>query len=269
MPEPQSSVVAPRQISGLNVIGLKTFIRKETARFMNVYMQTIIAPLVTLFLFFIVFSLALGGAEREIMGVPYFQFLAPGLLMMTMVQNAFSNSSSSIVIAKVQGNIVDVLMPPLSAGEILAGYALGSLIRGLMIGFVGLIMVSLFLHVTIHSVWMVITYAVLGNMLLGLLGVIGGLWSEKFDHLAAVTNFIITPMTFLSGTFYALTALPPLWQKVALMNPFFYMIDGFRAGFIGIPEADITTGILMLTGLNAALALCAWKMLQTGYKTKS
>lgn len=269
MPDAQPSVVEPRRISGINVIGLKTFIRKETSRFMNVYMQTIIAPLVTLFLFFIVFSLALGGQERMIMGVPYFQFLAPGLLMMTMVQNAFSNTSSSIVIAKVQGNIVDVLMPPLSAAEILTGYVVGSLIRGLMIGLVGLAMVALFLHVTIHSVWMVLAYAILGNLLLGLLGIMGGLWSEKFDHLAAVTNFIITPMTFLSGTFYALDALPPVWQNVALANPFFYMIDGFRAGFIGIPEADITTGLIMLTSLNAALALAAWKMLQTGYKTKS
>jgi len=269
---PAPTTVGPRIMKGINWIGLRTFIRKETARFMNVYMQTLIAPLVTLFLFFIVFTLALGGGQgqsREILGVPYVAFLAPGLLMMTMIQNAFSNSSSSITIAKVQGNIVDVLMPPLSAGEILAGYALGSLIRGLMIGAIGIAFLALFLHVTVHSIWMVAGYALLGNLMLGLLGILGGLWSEKFDHLAAVTNFIITPMTFLSGTFYPLTALPDAWQKVALCNPFFYMIDGFRAGFIGVPEADITTGIILLTCLNAALAFMAWQMLDKGYKIKS
>lgn len=272
MPEPSFSTVAPRQMKGVNWIGLKTFIRKETARFMNVYLQTLIAPLITLFLFFIVFTLALGNGGNEarlIMGVPYVSFLAPGLLMMTMVQNAFANSSSSITIAKVQGNIVDVLMPPLSAGEILAGYALGSLIRGLMIGAIGIAVIGLFLHVTVHSLALVAVYAILGNLMLGLLGVLGGLWSEKFDHLAAVTNFIITPLTFLSGTFYPLTALPELWQKLALCNPFFYMIDGFRAGFIGIAEADIPTGLIMLVCINAALAGGAWLMLAKGYKTKS
>lgn len=269
MSQSHSSPVAPRPMKGVNWIGLQTFIRKETARFMNVYMQTLIAPLVTLFLYFIVFMLALGGGDREVMGVPFVAFIAPGLLMMTMIQNAFSNSSSSITIAKVQGNIVDVLMPPLSAGEILAGYALGSLIRGLLIGLIGIVVLEVFLDLPIHSFWMIAIFAVLGNLMLGLLGILGGLWSEKFDHLAAVTNFIITPMTFLSGTFYPLAALPEVWQKIALLNPFFYAIDGFRAGFIGIPEADIMTGIMFLTCLNAALAFVAWQMLDKGYKIKT
>lgn len=267
------ATVAPRHMKGVNWIGLRTFIRKETARFLNVYMQTLIAPLVTLFLFFIVFNLALSGGQgaeaRQILGVPYVAFLAPGLLMMTMIQNAFANTSSSITIAKVQGNIVDVLMPPLSAGEILAGYVIGSLIRGLLIGAIGIVVLAIFLHVTIHSVLLVATFAILGNLMLGLLGIMGGLWSEKFDHLAAVTNFIITPMTFLSGTFYPLTALPETWQKIALCNPFFYMIDGFRTGFIGVAEADITTGIILLTCLNAVLAFVSWQMIDKGYKTKS
>ena len=269
MSQSQPATVTPRQMKGVNWIGLRTFIRKETARFMNVYMQTLIAPLVTLFLFFIVFMLALGGGDRQVLGVPFVAFLAPGLLMMTMIQNAFSNTSSSITIAKVQGNIVDVLMPPLSAGEILTGYLVGSLIRGLLIGVIGVAVLAIFLDVTIHSIWMVVVFAILGNLLLATLGVLGGLWSEKFDHLAAVTNFIITPMTFLSGTFYPLTALPDMWQKIALINPFFYMIDGFRAGFIGVPETDIMTGVLFLTCLNAVLAFLAWQMLDKGYKIKT
>lgn len=268
MSEPSS--VTPRIMPAVNWIGLQTFIKKETARFLNVYMQTLVAPLVTLFLFFVVFSLALGGAgHREILGVPYMEFLAPGLLMMTMIQNAFANSSSSIIIAKVQGNIVDVLMPPLSPAEILAGYAIGSLIRGLMIGVIGIVMLAIFLHVSIESAWLAIVYATLGNLMLGLLGILAGLWSEKFDHMAAVTNFIVTPMTFLSGTFYPLESLPEFWQKVALSNPFFYMIDGFRAAFIGVPEANIQTGVILLTCMNVALAFAAWKMLATGYKIKS
>lgn len=259
----------PRIMKGMNWIGLRTFVHKETARFLNVYMQTIIAPLITLALFFTVFAISMGGHGREVLGVPYVHFLAPGLLMMAMIQNAFSNSSSSIVIAKVQGNIVDVLMPPLSAGEILAGYVCGSLIRGMMIGLVGLLLMPLVLDIQIHSYPMILIFAVLGNMMLGLLGVMGGLWSEKFDHIAAVTNFVITPLTFLSGTFYALTDLPDFWQKIAVLNPFFYMIDGFRYGFIGVAEVDIKTGLIMLITINGLLAFGAWRMLVTGYKTKS
>jgi ABC-2 type transport system permease protein len=266
---PAGTPVSPRILKGINVVGLKTFIFKETSRFLNVYTQTLIAPLVTLFLFLVIFVLSLGGGGREILGVPYINFLAPGLLMMTMIQNAFSNTSSSIMISKIQGNIVDVLMPPLSSGEILAGYLIGSLLRGLIIGLLGIAAFFLILHIQIHSLWMVIVYAVLGNLMLGTLGVIGGLWSEKFDHLAAVTNFIITPMTFLSGTFYSFDALPELWRKIALFNPFFYMIDGFRAGFTGVVEADIHIGIILLTCLNAVLVAVTWQMLNSGYKIKS
>ncbi len=266
---PATPTVSPRIMKGINLIGLKTFIHKETSRFLNVYMQTLIAPLVTLFLFFTVFALSLGAGDRQILGVPYIQFLAPGLLMMTMIQNAFSNSSSSITIAKVQGNIVDVLMPPLSSAEILTGYAIGALIRGLLIGVIGISALLLVLHVHIDNIALVIVYAILGNLMLGLIGILGGLWSEKFDHLAAVTNFIITPMTFLSGTFYAYDALPEVWQKIALWNPFFYMIDGFRAGFIGVAEASIPTGLALLTGMNILLVGLAWRMLSTGYKIKS
>jgi ABC-2 type transport system permease protein len=261
--------ISPRRLSGFNFIGLLTLVQKETGRFLNVYMQTVLAPLVTLFLFLIVFMLALGGEGRVIMGVPYLHFLAPGLLMMAMAQNAFANSSSSLIIAKVQGTIVDVLMPPLSPFELLCGYTIGAAVRGLMIGVVGFIVLELVLGLPLANIFHVILFAILGNVFMGLLGILGGLWSEKFDHMAAVTNFVVTPLTFLSGTFYALSSLPPLWQDVALINPFFYMIDGFRSGFIGVPEASVLTGAAVLLGVSAVLALACWYLLKTGYKIKS
>ena len=260
--------IEPRIIGSFNRIGLETLVRKEVGRFMNVYIQTILAPLMTLALFFTVFAISLGG-NREVFGVPYMHFLAPGLLMMTMIQNSFANSSSSLIIAKVQGNIVDLLMPPLSATEILLGYIIGALIRSLMIGFIGIALIMLVLHLPMERPLLVISFAILGNMMMGVLGIIGGLWAEKFDHLATLTNFIVTPLTFLSGTFYALDALPPLWQSVAHFNPFFYIIDGFRAGFIGTPEASLTTGVAILILSNLILISTAWWMIKTGYKTKS
>ncbi len=260
--------IQPRIIGSFNGIGLKTLVSKEVGRFLNVYFQTIFAPLITLALFFTVFSISIGG-DRIVFGVPYMQFLAPGLLMMTMIQNSFSNSSSSLIIAKVQGNIVDLLMPPLSATEILLGYIIGALIRACLIGVLGIFIMVMFLDLPMERPELVILYALLGNMMMGALGIVGGLWAEKFDHLASVTNFIVTPLTFLSGTFYALTALPEFWQKIALFNPFFYVIDGFRAGFIGTPEASIATGIAILILSNFILLGLAWWMLKTGYKTKS
>lgn len=263
------SQIQPRSITGVNWIGLQTLVKKEIGRFMNVYFQTLFAPLITLGLFFTVFSLSIGGGDRMVFGVPYMHFLAPGLLMMTMIQNAFSNSSSSLIIAKVQGNIVDLLMPPLSATEILFGYILGALIRAMLIGTLGFTIMTVFLDIPVERPGLILLFAVLGNIMMGTLGIAGGLWAEKFDHLASVTNFIVTPLTFLSGTFYALTALPEMWQKIALYNPFFYVIDGFRAGFIGTPEASLTTGIAILLVSNLILISLAWWMLKTGYKTKS
>lgn len=263
--------LSARSMGLINWIGLKTLVQKEMERFFNVYMQTIIAPIVTLLLFFTVFSIALGGGAegREILGVPYMYFLAPGLLMMTMAQNAFANSSSSLIIAKVQGTIVDVLMPPLSSLEILIGLMIGATVRGMMIGIIGALILALFVHVPVSNIGLIILYAVLGNMMMGALGILGGLWAEKFDHLAAISNFVITPMTFLAGTFYALTALPVAWQGIALLNPFFYMIDGFRAGFIGVAEASIGFGLMLMLGFTILLIIAAYTLLKTGYKIKS
>ncbi len=264
-----SNYLNPRKITGMNVIGLRTLIGKEVGRFINVYTQTVIAPVVTTLLFYAVFALAFGGVARTIGEVPYMVFLAPGLIMMTMVQNAFANTSSSMVIAKVQGNIVDILMPPLSPLELLLGFVIGGILRGVMVGAVVGFFVHLFIGLSIHSLLYVVAYAVLGNMMLASIGLAAGVWSQKFDHIAAVTNFLVTPLTFLSGTFYSITQLPDVWRDLALYNPFFYMIDGFRYGFIGHSDADPLMGLSILFITNAMITALTYTMLKTGYKIKT
>lgn len=264
-----SDSIEPVKIGMVNSIGLLTLIRREVDRFLNVYMQTILAPVITTLLFYTIFALAFGGTVRHVGDIPFLEFLAPGLVMMTMVQNAFANSSSSIVISKVQGNIVDVLMPPLSSLELYLGFTVGAILRGLLVGIVTALVMGLFVTLHIHSLPYIVTYAFLGAMMLGSLGLAAGLWSEKFDHIAAVTNFIVTPLTFLSGTFYSVGDLPELWQGIAHYNPFFYMLDGFRYGFTGHTDGNPALGIFILLAINAALALLTFLMLRSGYKIKS
>lgn len=252
----------------MNWIGLQTLAYKETSRFLNVYTQTLLAPIITTMLFFAVFSLAFEGSGRSIGDVPYMVFLAPGLVMMTMVQNAFANTSSSLVISKVQRNIVDILMPPLSPLEILLGYVAGGVARGLLVGFVTMSVMSFFADVEIKALWAVLSFAFLGALMLSLLGIAGGLWSEKFDHIAAVTNFVVTPLAFLSGTFYTIERLPQIWQDIAHINPFFFMIDGFRYGFLGISDSSPYLGLAFLIVVNILLFFLCHRMLATGYKLK-
>ncbi|WP_343715439.1 ABC transporter permease [Inquilinus sp.] len=259
----------PRPIGRINWIGLWTLTAKEVHRFLKVATQTIAAPVVTTLLFYAIFALALGGAGRQAAGVPFLQFLAPGLIMMAMAQNAFANTSSSLMIAKIQGNIVDVLMPPLAPAELAVGYIAGGVIRGLLVGAVTWGAIRIFVPVDPVHPGFVLFHAIAASMMLALLGAIGGIWSEKFDHIAAVTNFVVTPLAFLSGTFYSLDRLPPAWHFVAHLNPFFYMIDGFRYGFIGVSDGTLAIGILVLLGVNAALLALLLRMLATGYKLKA
>lgn len=266
---PQASELKPRNIPAINMIGLRTLIKKEVGRFINVWSQTIIAPLVTTLLYYAVFALAFGGVARDVGGVPYMEFLAPGLIMMTMVQNAFANTSSSLVIAKIQGNIVDVLMPPISPGEMFVGYMVGGVVRGVIVGLACAVAVWMTVGIHIHSMLAVIGFTVLGTMMLSSLGIAAGIWSEKFDHIAAVTNFIVTPMTFLSGTFYSAEHLPGFWRNLVHYNPFFYMIDGFRYGFTGHADGSLEIGILTLLIINLALGFAALRMIRSGYKIKS
>ncbi len=256
----------------VNWIGFWTLLMKEIRRFVKVYSQTILAPVITTLMFYLVFSLAMGGgsnAGRMVSGVPYFNFLAPGLIMMGMSQNAFANTSSSVMISKVQGNIVDVLMTPISPLELAMAYVLGGIVRGLVVGAVTALAIDLFLPVRIHDFGAALLFGTLATMMLSLLGIVGAIWADKFDHIAAVTNFIVTPLTFLSGTFYSVAQFPVVLRAVTRFNPFFYMIDGFRYGFIGHAEASLWQGAAVLIAINAALWALTLRMLVTGYKLKS
>ncbi|MBF0247258.1 MAG: ABC transporter permease [Alphaproteobacteria bacterium] len=257
-----------RQITASNGLGLYTLYMREVRRFLKVYSQTIVGPVVTTLLFLAVFSLALGRAATAVEGVPFMEFLAPGLVMMAIAQNAFANTSSSLMISKVQGNIVDTLMPPLTAHELTFGIGMGGATRGVVVGVVVALTLAVFVPFDVHNVWLILFHAVGASLMLSLLGVIGGIWADKFDHIAAVTNFVVTPLSFLSGTFYSIHRLPEAAQTVALMNPFFYMIDGFRAGFIGHADAPLLTGILVVAVTDAVLWLICWRMFATGYKLK-
>jgi len=256
-------------LTGSNWLGLWTLYWREVRRFAKVYNQTILAPVVTTLLFLAIFALALGGAVKMVGDVPFMEFLAPGLVMMAIVQNAFANTSSSMIISKVQGNIVDTLMPPLNAHELTFGIAMGGVTRGIAVGIVVTVTMSIFVPVHVHSIPFILYNAFMASLMLSLLGVAGGIWSEKFDHMAAVTNFIVTPLSFLSGTFYSIDRLPPLFQDIAHANPFFYMIDGFRYGFIGQADMDPAIGVAVMAGVNVLLwILCYW-MFATGYKLKA
>jgi ABC-2 type transport system permease protein len=259
----------PREIGLVNWVGLWTLYRKEVQRFLKVYTQTIAAPVVTTLLFYAIFALALGGIVRMAGDVPFLKFLGPGLVMMSMAQNAFANTSSSVVIAKVQGNIVDVLMPPLSATELALGYVLGGVTRGLLVGLVTACAIWVFVPLGIHSPGFIAYHAVMASMMLSLLGLIGGIWSEKFDHIAAFTNFVVTPLTFLSGTFYTVDRLPEPFWWVAHLNPFFYMIDGFRYGFVGQSDGTLVIGVAMLAVTNLLLWALALRLISRGYKLKA
>jgi ABC-2 type transport system permease protein len=258
-----------RHFGVVNWQGLWTLYLREVRRFLKVSMQTLFAPVVTTLIFLMIFLLAMNGQSRVVGNVPFLQFLAPGLVMMSITQNAFANTTSSIMIMKMQGNIVDLLMPPINAWELTWGFALGGLTRGMMVGAVVTAAMAIFVHVEIASIWAALFFAAAASLLLSVLGIIGAIWADKYDHLAAVTNFIITPLSFLSGTFYSIEQLPPTWHTVALCNPFFYMIDGFRYGLTGQTEAPLWAGVLFLTAINVALLYLAYLMIDRGYKLKA
>lgn len=258
-----------QRIGRVNWVGLQTLYLKEVQRFLKVFTQTVAAPVITTLLFYTVFALALGGIVRRAGDVPFLHFIAPGLVMMSVLQNAFANTSSSVLIAKVQGNIVDILMPPLSPLELALGWVGGGITRGLIVGIAAMIAITIFVPTGIHNVAFIAFYALMASMMLSLIGVIGGIWADKFDHIAAITNFVVTPLAFLSGTFYSIERLPDTWQWVAHMNPFFYMIDGFRFGFIGHADSNLAIGILLVTAINGALWWLVLRMLKTGYKLKA
>ncbi len=258
-----------RPMGPVNWVGLSTLYTKEVRRFTKVSLQTIVAPTLTSLLFLAVFALALGRAVSEVGGVPFLQFMAPGLIIMAIVQNSFANTSSSLMISKVQGNIVDILMPPLTPTELLVGVAAGGVSRGLAVGLVLSLAMLAFVPLSVHDLGMIIFHAVGASLLLSLLGIATAIWAEKFDQLAAMTNFVVTPLAFLSGTFYSIERLPEALRVASQFNPFFYLIDGFRYGFIGHADGSLAVGAGVVIGANAALWLLCHRILSSGYRLKA
>ena len=252
-----------------NYLCFFTLIKKEVFRFLKVGIQTIIGPAISSLLFLAVFSLALGRSVNSINGIDLAYFIAPGLIMMTMLQNSFANSASSIGQSKFQGNIVDVLMAPLSNIELALGYIIGSVCRGIVCGIVTTIGVLIFVPLQIYSPIHLIFFTFMGCIMMGSLGTIVGIWADKWDQQQGITNFIVLPLTFLSGTFYSINRLPEFWQKVSSFNPFFYNIDGFRYAFTGVSDSSLLHGSIFLIFINFFLIFFCYLMFTKGYKIKS
>ena len=258
-----------RPIGMVNWRGLWTLYLREVTRFYKVGTQTLAAPVVTTLLFFVIFSVALDGEGRSVGDIPFAVFLAPGLIMMSILQNSFANTSSSILVSKVQGNIVDVLMPPLSPAELTVAFVAGGVTRGVLVGLATGTAMWVFVDLQIQHPVALVFHAVAASTMLSLLGLIGGIWAEKFDHIAAMTNFVVVPLSFLSGTFYSIERLPDGWQDAARFNPFFYAIDGFRYGFIDRLDSALWLSVTVMIAINAALFTLVYRLFATGYKLKS
>lgn len=251
-----------------NHIGMLTLYKRETWRFLKVWNQTLVAPVITTLIFLAVLVLALGGNARFIHGMPFVEFIAPGLIIMAMVQNAFANTSSTFMIAKLQGVIIDWLTPPLSALELTLGFALGGVTRGLMVGCTVAFAMAMFVPISVHSAGLIVFFAVMATLMLALFGVITGVFGNTPDQVSAITNFIVTPLSFLSGTFYSVHDLPPLFQHISHANPFFYMIDGFRFAMTGASDTNPMVGMVVLSVTNIALFALAHRMFAKGWRLK-
>ncbi|NNU16486.1 ABC transporter permease [Parvularcula sp. ZS-1/3] len=280
---PTAKVEAPafgeRRFGPVNWLGLWTLFKKEVMRYLKVAAQTVFAPIITTMLYLTVFLVAFGaGRETEMEGqlIAFAAFLPPGLIMMAVLSNAFQNASSSLIIGKVQGSVVDVLMPPLSAAELTVAFVMGAAVRGLMVGLVTAFTIGIFMALTggpipIHNVAAILYFALCASIMLGAIGAIAGMWAEKFDQLALITNFVITPLTFLSGTFYSVKreGIPAWVADISAFNPLFYLIDGFRYGFIGVSDAPVSRGAVISLALSAAACGVTYVLFKRGYKLKA
>jgi len=263
-------------LKGVNWGGLRTLYIKEVRRFFKVQMQTVWAPAITQLLYLIIFTVALGRGGRTVVvapgvDVPFVNFLAPGLIVMAMIQNAFANSSFSLLVGKIQGNIVDYLMPPLSTGELIAGLVGAAVTRAFLVGFAVWLAMLLWPGVSVHvrRPELLLWFGLMGSLMLAFLGLLTSIWADKFDHAAAVTNFVVTPLSLLSGTFYSVHQLSPTFQAVSHANPFFYVISGFRSGFLGFSDSPLWVGGLGLLALNLALWALCYSLLRSGWKIKN
>jgi ABC-2 type transport system permease protein len=258
-------------LKGINWRGLATLYIKEVRRFFKVQLQTVWAPAITTLLYLAIFTIALGRAGRTVMGVPFADFIAPGLIVMAMMQNAFANASFSLLVGKIQGNIVDYLMPPLSTGELIAGLVAAAVTRAILVGIAVWAAMLLWpgVAVGLRQPLLVIWFGLMGALVLSFLGLLTSIWADKFDHAAAVTNFVVTPLSLLSGTFYSVAQLAPTFRAVSHANPFFYIISGFRAGFLGVSDSPLVVGAIGLLVVNIALWALCYALLKSGWKIKT
>jgi ABC-2 type transport system permease protein len=256
-------------MSSMALRGPWTLLKKELLRFWRVAFQTVAAPVITALLYLLIFSHVLKSHVQVYDGVPYTAFLIPGLIMMSVLQNAFANSSSSLIQSKVMGNIVFILLTPLTHLQFFLAFLIAAIVRGLVVGLCIYLVAMWFVDLNIANPWLIIVFALLGSALLGTLGIIAGIWADRFDQMAAFQNFIIMPLSFLSGVFYSIHSLPPFWQKVSQLNPFFYMIDGFRYGFFGKGDVSPMISLAIVGAAFLLLALITLKMLKSGYKLRS
>jgi ABC-2 type transport system permease protein len=261
--------IGVRRFGVINWVGFNSLWLKECNRFITVWQQTLLSPLVSSLLFLSVLSLALGNNRGDVLGYSFISFLAPGLIAMSILTQSFSHSVSSLMISKIQGNIVDMLYAPLSPLEVSMAIILAAMTRSFLIAIISIAVFSFIVDIPINSIFFIFIFGFLSSFILGSLGFITGLWAEKFDHTATVTNFIITPLSFLSGVFYSINKLPDIFQKISHINPFFYMIDGFRYGFLGTSDGSITIGIIYLTILSFIMWFIAFYLYKVGYKIKS
>ena len=251
----------------MSFIGSVTLFIKEVKRFLKVYQQTIVAPAFTSLLFLLVINVAI--EDRTNYKFNYIDFLAPGLIIMGMMQNSFANTSSSLLSSKVAGNIVDLLMPPFKVNEIIIVYCIAAIIRAILVGILTFLIMMPFINFDFLNFYNLVIFSILGAMLLALIGLVAGIWAEKFDNMSAITNFVITPLTFLSGTFYSIDKLKEPFYTISLYNPFYYIIDGFRNSFIFTETESMFNGIIYLTALNAIMYLVCYYLLKSGWKLKS
>ena len=256
-------------ISTVNWIGLMTLTKREIMRFIKIYMQTIIGPALTTLLFLIIFSIALGRSSKLVGEIPFLEFLGPGLIIMSMIQNSFGNSSSSLLSAKVAGNISDFLMPPFTPFEFTSAFLIGSIARGLLVGIASVALIITLVPIKVYDLVALLYFSLISCSIMGLVGIISGIWADKFDQMAAITHFLVTPLALLSGTFYSISNLPTTFYLVSQLNPFFYMIDGFRYSLIGYSDANIIVGATVLFILNLVLFLTTIVIIKKGYRLKS
>jgi ABC-2 type transport system permease protein len=258
-------------IRNVNWGGLRTLYVKEVRRFFKVQLQTVWAPAITTLLFLVIFTVALGRSGRTVMGLPFADFIAPGLIVMGMLQNAFANASFSLLVGKIQGNIVDYLMPPLSVFELIAALIGAAVTRAILVGCAVWLAMLLWpgVHVIPHHLWAVLWFGITGAAMLAFAGLITSIWADKFDHAAAVTNFVVAPLSLLSGTFYSIHNLAPAFQAVSRANPFFYVISGFRYGFLGLSDSPIGFGAALILAIDIGLGLLCYALLKRGWKLKS